>query len=307
MSTAAINPKGPRVYAPGNTPAAWAGTYLTSTVGQKVLVGATGLLLVGFLVFHMIGNLKVLPGFDPVSEEATKRATERAAQKYTAEPDLRQRYATADAYAAWYVPEHVRAFEAQEHINKYAAFLKYDLGALIWIARGGLLALFVTHLVVAVRLRLKARDARPVGYASHRTAQASTAAKTMLWTGVVVLLFAVFHLAHYTFGVVKEAQTPAGPVAYMSLHDADGRHDVYSMVVAGFTTPWVCVIYILSQALLLVHLSHGIQSSLQTLGLVGKRFTPAAKWVGWGVASAIFAGNMVIVMGVWLGWAKPVI
>jgi succinate dehydrogenase / fumarate reductase cytochrome b subunit len=297
MSTAAINPKGPRAYAPGNTPSAWASTYLTSTVGQKVLVGLTGLLLVGFLVFHMIGNLKVLPGFDPVSEEAGKRAEAVAARKFPDDPAGRSRY----------VAEHAGSFEAQEHLNKYAAFLKHDLGALVWIARGGLLLLFVLHLVVAVRLRLKSREARPVGYASVRTAQASTAAKTMLWTGVVILLFAVFHLAHYTFGVVKEAQTPDGPKPYMSLHDADGRHDVYSMVVAGFTTPWVCVIYILSQALLLVHLSHGIQSSLQTLGLVGKRFTPAARWLGWGVASAIFLGNMVIVMGVWLGWAKPVL
>jgi succinate dehydrogenase / fumarate reductase, cytochrome b subunit len=297
MSTAAINPKGPRVYAPGHTPSAWAGTYLTSTVGQKLLVGLTGLLLVGFLVFHMIGNLKVLPGFDPVSEEATKRAEAVAADKFRGDPIARQRY----------VAEHVRSFEAQEHLNKYAAFLKYDLGTLIWIARGGLLALFVLHLAVALRLRLKAGEARPVGYTVHRTAQATVAAKTMLWTGVVILLFAVFHIAHYTLGWVKPAQTPAGPVHYMDLHDADGRHDVYSMVVAGFTTPWVCVIYILSQALLLVHLSHGIQSSLQTLGLVGKRFTPAAKWLGWGTAAAIFAGNMVIVMGVWLGWAKPVL
>ncbi len=297
MSTAAINPKGPRTYAAGNTPTAWAKTYLASSVGQKVLVAATGLLLVGFLVFHMIGNLKVLPGFEPPSAEATTHARAKAAEKY---PD-------DSAAQSKYVADYAPAFDSQEHLNKYAAFLKHDLGALIWIARGGLLALFATHLVLALRLRAKAGAARPVGYTVKRSARATVAAKTMLWTGIVILLFAVFHLAHYTFGVVKEAQTPAGPVPYMSLHDADGRHDVYSMVVAGFTTPWVCAIYILSQALLLVHLSHGIQSGLQTLGLVGKRFTPAANWLGWGVATAIFAGNMVIVMGVWLGWAKPVL
>jgi succinate dehydrogenase / fumarate reductase, cytochrome b subunit len=297
MSTAAINPKGPRVYPAANSPTAWAKTYLGSTVGQKILVGFTGLLLVGFLVFHMIGNLKVLPGFDPPSAEAKAHAHEKAAEKYPNDPAAHDKY----------VAEHAGSFAAQEHINKYAAFLKNDLGALIWIARGGLLGLFALHLVLALRLRAKAGEARPVGYTVKRTAQATVAAKTMLWTGVVILLFAVFHLAHYTFGVVKEAQTPNGPVPYMSLHDADGRHDVYSMIVAGFTTPWVCVIYILSQALLLVHLSHGIQSGLQTLGLVGKRFTPAAKWLAWGTAAAIFAGNMVIVMGVWLGWAKPVL
>jgi succinate dehydrogenase / fumarate reductase cytochrome b subunit len=297
MSTAAINPKGPRVYPAGNTPSAWAKTYLASTVGQKILVGLTGLLLVGFLVFHMIGNLKVLPGFEPPTAEATRHAQAKAAEKYPDDPTAQTKY----------VAEHAPAFDSQEHLNKYAAFLKHDLGALIWIARGGLLVLFVTHLIIALRLRAKAGEARPVGYTVKRTARASVAAKTMLWTGVVILLFTVFHLAHYTFGWVHEATVNGQAQNYMSLHDADGRHDVYSMTVAGFTEPWVCVIYILSQALLLVHLSHGIQSGLQTLGLVGRRFTPAAKWLGWGIATAIFLGNMTIVMGVWLGWAKPVI
>ncbi|MCU0704549.1 MAG: succinate dehydrogenase cytochrome b subunit [Fimbriiglobus sp.] len=307
MSTAAINPKGPRVYAPGNTPSAWAGTYLTSTVGQKILVGLTGILLVGFLVFHMIGNLKVLPGFEEPSEKAKAHAAERAVEKWKSEPELQQRYRVMDDYKSAFVAERARAFEAQEHLNAYAAFLKHNLGALIWIARGGLLLLFVTHLVVAIRLRLKAGEARPVGYVTQRTAQASVAAKTMLWTGVVILLFTVFHLAHYTAGWIKPAQTPNGPVHYLDLKDPDGRHDAYSMVIAGFTTPWVSVLYIVTQAILLVHLSHGIQSSLQTLGLVGKRFTPAAKLLGWGIASTIFFGNLVIVMSVWLGWAKPVL
>lgn len=299
MSTAAINPKGPRVYPAGNTPAVWANTYLATTVGQKILVGLTGLLLVGFLVFHMIGNLKVLPGFEEPSETAVERAKQVAARRFADKPIEQQQY----------VREHAKSFDAQEHINKYAAFLKNDLGALIWIARAGLLVLFVTHLVLAIRLRMKAGEARPIGYTVIRSAQATVAAKTMLWTGVVILLFTAFHLAHYTFGLVHGVDNPTGgpPTNYLSLHDAEGRHDVYSMMVSGFQTPWISVIYILTQALLLVHLSHGIQSSLQTLGLVGKRFTPAAKWLGWGIATVIFLGNLVIVMGVWLGWAKPVV
>lgn len=298
MSNAAINPKGPRVYARGHSPLAWADTFLTSTVGQKLLVGLTGILLVGFLVFHMLGNLKVLPGFEPPGDEAVKHARQAAAEKYPDSPAEQQRY----------VDDHARAFEAQEHLNTYAAFLKHDLGMLIWIARGGLLLLFLTHVYLALRLRLKAGAARPVGYRIHRTAQATVAAKTMLWTGVVLLLFTGYHLAHYTFGWVHGLERPDGSqVNYLSLRDADGRQDVYSMVISGFTTPWICVIYILTQALLLVHLSHGIQSSLQTLGLVGKRFTPAAKAFGWLVALTIFAGNMVIVLGVWLGWARPVV
>src|SRR5690349_18106549 len=105
-TTSAINPKGPRVYLPGTTPGAWATTYLGSTVGHKVLTALTGLGLATFVVFHMIGNLKILP-VGPESREA---------------------------------------------INGYAYFLKHELGLLLWIARGGLLTLFVVHVAATLRL-----------------------------------------------------------------------------------------------------------------------------------------------------------
>ena len=102
MSTVAINPKGARKYADGTGPLAWNQAYLGSSVGQKILVAVTGVALVGFLVGHMIGNLKM--------------------------------------------------FSGRESINAYASFLKHDLGVLIWIARAGLVVLFVTHLVFTIPL-----------------------------------------------------------------------------------------------------------------------------------------------------------
>ncbi len=258
MSTAAINPKGPRVYPAGSKPTDWLTMYLTSSVGQKILVGITGIGLVGFVFFHMIGNLKM--------------------------------------------------FSGQESINKYAHFLKHDLGVLIWIARAGLLGLFSLHLFLAIKLKLMSKRARPIAYANQLSAQASIASKTMIWTGVVTLAFVVFHLAHFTFGLVHEVEltdktgkfTGLGTTNYLSLVDKSGYHDVYSMVKAGFETPWISVLYIVCQLLLFIHLSHGITSSLQTLGLVGKRFTPAAKALGWGLAATIFTGNIIIVVAVWL-------
>lgn len=276
MSNAAIKPKGPRVYPAANSPLAWADTFLTSTVGQKLLVGLTGILLVGFLVFHMAGNLKM--------------------------------------------------FSGPEAMNEYAHFLKHALGVWLWVARGGLLLLFLTHLFLAMRLRLKAGAARPVAYRVMRPAQATIQAKTMLWTGVVILLFTVYHLLHYTLGLVHPATvnappddyltqrvneqlaaqnlTPGSVVNYLDLRDHDGRQDVYAMVLAGFRTPYISAIYLVCQMLLLIHLSHGIQASLQTLGLVGRRFTPVAKLIGWATAGAIFAGNVAIVAAVWVGWVK---
>ncbi len=67
---------------------------------------------------------------------------------------------------------------------------------------------------------------------------------------------------------------------YLDLKDDKGRHDVYSMVVAGFTTPWLVVLYVVAQVALFVHLLHGIQSSFQTLGLKNRRFAPAIRLLG---------------------------
>lgn len=251
MSASTVrNPKGPAAAPADGGAEPFVSAVLSSSVGAKVLVALTGLSLVTFVVFHMIGNLKVFGG-----------------------PDA---------------------------INAYAHFLKHDLGALIWIARAGLLGLFVLHLTLAIRLKVRANAARPVPYAHPGSVQATPASRAMIHTGWVVLLFVVFHLAHYTFALVHTAELPDGTtVNYLDLKDAKGRHDVYRMVVAGFTTPWLCAVYIVTQLVLFVHLRHGIQSSFQTLGLKNARFRGAIGLLGLAVAGTILIGNLFIVCGVW--------
>ena len=65
------------------------------------------------------------------------------------------------------------------------------------------------------------------------------------------------------------------------------------MVIAGFRTPWISGIYLVAQTLFFFHLAHGVQSSVQTLGLVGRRFTLAAKAVGYAVAATVAGGNLL--------------
>ncbi|CAN5227817.1 hypothetical protein BH11PLA2_BH11PLA2_21360 [soil metagenome] len=259
MSTsAAIHPKGPRVAAKGALD--WAESYLGSTVGQKILVAVTGLSLATFVLFHMIGNLKM--------------------------------------------------FHGPESINQYAYFLKHDLGALIWIARGGLLGAFLLHLFLTLRLKMRSAAARPVPYYFQKSAQATMSSKTMIWTGIVIGAFVAFHLAHYTFAMVHDVPSPdgKGTVNYLDLKYklSNGKevHDVYRMVIAGFTTPWISALYLIAQLVLLVHLSHGLQSALTTLGLVGKRFQNAAKLLGYAIAATILAGNFAIVIAVAMGTVK---
>jgi len=255
--SAAIKPKGPRQTPAQYHPLAWATTYLNSTVGSKVLVAITGLSLVGFLVFHMIGNLKVLFG--------------------------------------------------QDDINGYAHFLKHGLGPILWIARGGLLVLFVTHIALALRLKAKTSAARPVPYLALKPVQATLSSRTMLLTGLVVGAFLLYHLAHFTFGWTHQVELANGmKVDYQSLKDAEGRPDVYSITVAGFRSPLIAGLYIVAQLILFAHLSHGIQSTLQTLGLKGTRFAPLWSALGFSTAGAILIGNLVIVIAILSGLVPPI-
>ena len=241
----------------GAVPFLWA--FFDASVGAKIVVALTGLGLVVFTLFHMVGNLKV--------------------------------------------------FQGPAAINKYAYFLKHDLGALIWVARAGLLAIFVLHIVLAVRLKLRSVAARPVGYAYPGHVQATATSRMMIWSGAVLGLFILFHLAHFTFMWVSKVEVRPGEfVSYAELREPrdpltgkEGLHDVYSMVVRGFTTPWIAVLYIVAQVALFLHLLHGVQSSFQTLGLKNSRFRNLIRLFGFLVALTILVGNVGIVVGVWAG------
>jgi succinate dehydrogenase / fumarate reductase cytochrome b subunit len=224
-----------------------------STVGSKILVAVTGTLLTGFVIVHLVGNLKM--------------------------------------------------FEGAASINAYAVTLKSN-SAILWGMRLGLLTVFLIHLVLALLLVKKAYAARPVGYAYPNTIQASWTSRLMPLTGIMILLFVIFHIAHYTVGVVHTA--PDG-VNYLDLHDpADPahRHDVYRMVIAGFSTPWISIVYIVAQFLLMLHLAHGIGSVFQTLGLNTQRTQAFFACFSWTVAALIFLGNCAIVIGVWSGQVR---
>lgn len=151
----------------------------------------------------------------------------------------------------------LQIFAGADALNGYAAKLK-DLGILLWAARIGLLAAFVVHIAATIRLSLKNRQAQPERYAKRKYAASSSASRTMVISGLVVLAFVIFHLLHFTFGVVQ-------PSSY-DLVDAEGRHDVYSMVVAGFQNWFIVAVYAIALTILTLHLSHAMFSVVRTLG-----------------------------------------
>lgn len=198
----------------------------------------------------------------------------------------------------------LKLFQGPHAINHYAYFLKHDLGVLIWIGRAVLLLIFVCHIALAVRLKQRSWAARPIGYQFPGSVQATIAGRTMIWTGAVVGVFILFHLAHFTFGLITTVEVAPGQyVNYLELRDAkDPMYpDVYSIVVAGFHKPLISFIYVVAQIALFMHLSHGVQSAFQTLGLKNRRFAGAIRIFGLAFAVTILVGNVGIVLAVQAG------
>lgn len=230
-------------------------TFYHTTIGKKVVMALSGVVLVGFVVFHMIGNLKVFLG-----------------------PDA---------------------------INLYARFLR-EVGeplvpyeVLLWIARIVLLVAVGAHIVAAYQLTRKDWDGRPIHYANKKTMQASYASMTMRWGGIIVLLFIIFHLLNFTFGVV-------GYEANIYAHPENGTFQTYNNLVYGFQEWPVSLFYILAMGALGLHLYHGTWSLFQTLGLNSHRFNSYLRGLAWLVAVAVVVGNISIPIAVLVGVVKPV-
>jgi succinate dehydrogenase / fumarate reductase cytochrome b subunit len=191
----------------------------------------------------------------------------------------------------------LQVFASPTALNEYAVKLR-ELGPLLWVARLGLVAVVILHVGSAFRLVQLNRAARPTAYsAPQKHHETGIAARTMAMSGVIILAFIAFHLAHYTFLVVNPE--------FRGLTDAAGRHDVHSMVVAGFGNPVISLFYIMAVGLLCVHLSHGIPSFFQTLGLRHPKYTPAVEVSGPVLAGLLFIGFAIVPLGVMFGWAAP--
>ena len=189
----------------------------------------------------------------------------------------------------------LQIFLPADYINTYAHKLQ-GLGPLLWIIRLGLLAMFVLHVVNTISLVRENRAARPSRYAVERTKRATTASLTMIISGLILLAFILFHLAHFTLGIV--------PIKDIHAIDSSGRHDVQRMMVSSFQNPWVSGFYLISMALLCLHLTHGFQSVFQTLGLRTRRLAPLLSATSVGLGWFLFLGNAAIVLAILFRFVK---
>jgi succinate dehydrogenase / fumarate reductase cytochrome b subunit len=138
------------------------------------------------------------------------------------------------------------------------------------------------------------RAARPVRYIGKQSRAATLASRTMLSGGLVLLAFVLYHLAHFTWGITNPE--------YAVLHDGKGRHDIYTMIVLGFSNIYVTVFYILAQVCLVFHLSHGFGSAAQTFGLTSCGRARLIRRGGQILACLIGLGYISIPVAVMMGW-----
>lgn len=212
----------------------WPFDLYQSAVGKKWVMALTGIMLMGYVLAHMLGNLKVYLG--------------------------------------------------SEELNHYAEWLRelaepvFPRTVALWGMRIGLLGAFVLHIHAAYGLTRMNQRARPEAYKTSRDyVVADFAGRTMRWTGVIILLFVIFHLADLTWG-------PANPDFV--------RGDPYHNLYESFSRPAVAAFYVVANLALAFHLYHGAWSLFRSLGWVHPRWNVWQRRFATAFALVVLLGNI---------------
>ncbi len=194
-------------------------------------------------------------------------------------------------------------FLGPDWINAYAKHLA-DLGPMLWVIRIALLGILVAHIFFIALLWKENQAARPKKYLASDPIQTTVFARTMRLSGIVVLAFIVFHLAHFTVRIIDPSYQHMD-----TMLDGHEVHDVFKMVVVGFSNPWIVAVYLIGLFLLTLHLSHGLGSLFQTLGITNRRLRPLLEFVTKAYAWLLFLGYAsipisILVFGLGKGISK---
>lgn len=206
-----------------------------ATIGQKALMSVTGVVLFGFVIAHMLGNLQVYLG--------------------------------------------------RAKLNAYGELL-HSSPALLWTARIVLLVAVLLHAVLGLRLARLRGTARPSRYAVKKNIGSTTSSRTMVWSGLLIFFFVVYHLLHFTLGSAHPNFIPG---------------DVYHNVVAGFRVVPASIAYIVAMVGLGFHLNHGAWSMFQSLGISHPRYTPMLRRFASIAATLIVLANISMPVAVLSG------
>lgn len=215
-------------------------TLYRSTVGKKTMMAVSGIVLFGFVLSHMVGNLKMLLGTNA---------------------------------------EGVYAMDAYAEFLREVGYPLVPHDGVLWIARLALLAAVGIHIMAAIQLSRRSRAARGgVGYKKQDSLSFSYASRTMRWGGIILALFIVYHILHFTTGQAH-AQFEAGAV--------------YRNYVLAFQNPLIFAFYLIAQTALCFHLFHGVWSVFQTLGANHPKYNHLRRPFAVGYALVVFIGFML--------------
>ena len=204
----------------------WIIKYLTSSIGKKQIMGASGACLALFIFGHMVGNLQLI--------------------------NLDQSV-------------------AQAHYNAYTQLLT-GMKPMIYFIELGLVALFIIHVGLAIKLKIENRKARgPEAYeVNARKGHKTFASFTMIWSGIFVLGFVIQHLMVLKFGVHYLYENEKGMII----------RDMWLTTIDMFASPFWTVFYLISMFVIGMHLFHAISSAFQTMGVAHQKWTPIIDLAG---------------------------
>jgi succinate dehydrogenase / fumarate reductase cytochrome b subunit len=186
----------------------------------------------------------------------------------------------------------LKIYLGPEEFNHYAEGLRslgapiFPHGSLLWIVRVVLLACVLTHILSAAQLWLQSKRARPIGYRKTESLAIAYASRTMVWGGLTILAFVVFHILNLTTGNIHPDFVPG---------------DAYHNFVTGFQVVPVSIAYILAMILLGFHLYHGIWSAFQTMGAADVRYRDWRRPLALTIALVVMLGNMSFPVAVLAG------
>ena len=186
----------------------------------------------------------------------------------------------------------------KEKFNEYSHWLINH--PLILPMELGLLALFLIHIVTALKVTFLSKAARPERYAVRNNLGESTfASRTMLHTGGIIFIFIILHLVTFKYGTNYEVLTIDDSVKAEAVKVVDGKklspvasykpkRDLYRTVVEMFSKKWYSLVYVLCMIAMGIHLCHGIRSAFQTLGLNHPKYNCCIKKISC-VLAIVFA------------------
>lgn len=188
-------------------------------------------------------------------------------------------------YVLVHMLANLQAFEGPGALDRYGRGLR-TFPALLWTARAVLLAAVVVHVIAGVELWAGRRRARPVPYRDWAPAGSTPASRTMIWSGVLILGFVVYHLLDLTFGVANPDFRPGA---------------IFHNVVVSFGRGAAAGFYVVAMIGLGFHLWHGVYSSFSSLGASSRAFTPAIRRLAAAFATLIGVGFSAVPLAVLFG------